>query len=103
MVPILGSETQWECPNCDTNDVCSVAPGQSRMHYCPGLKGLVAPLVPAGTKCKVEAATWDDYVRHDDAVRKDADGVPFSAINVTREDGNDVVVYPAAAKVRMEF
>lgn len=100
---LLSGETRWECPNCDTQDVCAVKPGQSRMHDCPGLKGLTAPLVPAGTKCKVEVAAWEDYVHNDDAVRKDEDGRPVSAINITRDDGNDVVVFPAAAMVRMEF
>jgi hypothetical protein len=60
-------------------------------------------MVPAGTKCKVEATDWEDYVRYDWAVRKDEDGKPVSAISVTREDGNDVVVFPGAAVVKMEF
>lgn len=103
MTVILSGETCWECPNCDMTDVCSVKPGQSRMHNCPGLKGLVAPLVPAGTKCKVERTNWEDYVRYDFAVRKDEEGTPVSAINVTRDDGNDVVVFPGAAVAKMEF
>jgi hypothetical protein len=100
---ILNNETHWECPNCDTKDVCSIGPGQVRMHNCPGLKGLTAPLVPAGTKCKVESTAWEDYVVNDAAVRKDDDGKPVSAINVTRDDGNDVVVFPGAAMMKMEF
>lgn len=103
MPVILSSDTSWECPNCDTQDVCSVKPGQTRMHNCPGLKGLVAPLVPLGTRCKTEVVEWEDYVRNPDAVRTDGDGRPVSAVNVTREDGNDVYVFPAAAHVRMEF
>jgi hypothetical protein len=103
MTVILSGETHWECPNCDTQDVCSVKPGQVRMHNCPGLKGLTAPLVPAGTKCKVETTAWEDYVRHDFAVRKDEEGKPVSAINITREDGNDVIVFPSAAVAKMEF
>lgn len=103
MTIILSGETHWACPNCDMQDVCSLKPGQTRMHTCPGLKGLAAPLVPAGTKCKVESTTWEDYVVNDATVRKDEEGRPVSAINVTRDDGNDVVVFPGAAAVRMEF
>jgi hypothetical protein len=102
VIPILGM-TRWECPNCDTLDEFNVKPGQSRMHDCPGLKGLTAPMVPVGTKCKTEAIVWDDYVRNDDAVRHDGNGVPMSAVKVTREDGEDLAVFPASAIVRMEF
>lgn len=103
MTVLLSGETHWVCPNCDTQDVCAIRPDQRRMHTCPGLKGLTAPLVPAGTKCKVESAAWEDYVRHDFAVRKDDEGKPVSAVNITRDDGNDVVVFPGTAVVKMEF
>lgn len=103
MIPIILGMTRWECPNCDTKDVHNVKPGQQRMHDCPGLKGLVAPLVPEGQRCKVESEQWQDYVRHDDAVRHDSTGTPISAVRVTREDGDDLVVFPASAIVRMEF
>lgn len=103
MTLILNVEQRWECPNCDTKDVHNVKPGQSRLHDCPGLHGLTAPLVPAGTRCKVEATGWEDYVRNDDAVRHDGEGRPVSAVSVTRDDGNDVIVFPAAAMVKMEF
>lgn len=103
MTYILSAEQSWACPNCETTDVCTVKPGQSRMHNCPGLKGLTAPLVPAGTRCKVEADEWHDYVRHDNSVMHDAEGRAISAVKVTRDDGEDVVVFPQTAQVRMEF
>lgn len=103
MAFVINRETRWECPNCDTKDVHAVEPGQSRMHDCPGLKGLVAPLVPAGTRCKVEANVWEDYIRHEGAVRKDNDGTPVSSVTVTRENGTDIAVFPAAAVIRWEF
>lgn len=103
MTLILSAEQRWACPNCDTQDVCNVKPGQSRMHNCPGLKGLVAPMVPAGTNCKVEAEEWQDYVRDDSAVRHDGDGRAISSVKVTRDDGEDVAVFPATAQIRMEI
>lgn len=96
-------DQRWECPNCDTKDVFNVKPGQTRMHTCPGLRGLVAPLVPAGTSCKTESVLWEDYVGHDEAVRHDGDGKPISAVKTTREDGEDLLVFPSTAMVKMEF
>ena len=97
------SDRRWECPNCDTKDVCNIKPGQARMHTCPGLKGLVAPMVPAGQACKAEAIVWEDYVGQHAAVRQNNDGTPISAVKVTREDGEDLAVFPATAIVKMEF
>lgn len=103
MTYILSAEQRWECPNCDIKDDTQVQPGQSRMHCCAGLKGLIAPMVSAGTKCKVEAEEWQDYVRHDSSVRHDGEGRAVSAVKVTRDDGEDVAVFPQTAQVRMEF
>lgn len=103
MALFINAEQHWACPNCDTVDSQQVKPGQTRMHTCPGLKGLVAPLVPSGIKCKVEANEWEDYVHHDESVRHDEDGRVISSVKVTRDDGEDVVVFPQTAMVRMEF
>lgn len=104
MVHLLNFVQRWECPNCDTQDEHNIKPGQSRMHSCPGLKGLTAPLVPFGTasKCKTEATEREDYVGKD-TVTRDADGKPIMNVTVTRDDGsNDVVVFAPCINVRME-
>lgn len=59
-------------------------------------------MVPAGTRCKVEAVEREDYVGKE-VLTYDKTGRPISAVNVTRDEGNDVVVFAPCATVRMEF
>jgi hypothetical protein len=96
-VPLLAApERRWECPNCDHVDVTREALPHSRFHNCAGLAGLSAPMVPAGTRCKVEAVEREDYVGAED-VQYDGDGRPVMAVVTTRDDGNDVAVYAPTA------
>lgn len=101
MTVILGGEQLWACPNCTTAHKGTPKPGEPFFHNCPGLHGLTAPLVRAGTKCKVEANVREDYVGKDTVTY--ADGKPITSVEVTREDGNDVAVMAPCINVRMEF
>lgn len=88
-VPLLSARQGWECPNCDATDVTApLPPGSSRYHTCAGLHGLTAPLVRAGTRCKVTAAERDDYLNGDVQATGD-DGKPYMNIRLTRDDGED--------------
>lgn len=93
----LTPENRWECPNCTYTDVTHEYQPHTRMHPCRGMKGLTAPMVPAGTKCKVEAKEREDYVRGED-VTVDGEGRPVMAIETTRDEGNDVVVFAPCAQ-----
>lgn len=85
---LLGGGTRrWECPNCTATDVTPANVG-NRFHTCPGLKGLTAPLIPAGTRAKVEARERDDYVGAD-MVQTDGEGRPVMSVVTTRDDGTD--------------
>jgi hypothetical protein len=97
MIPLLQPEQRWECPNCEARDVTHEARPHTRMHTCRGLKGLTAPMVPAGTRCKVEAKEREDYVG-DEIVTYDGEGRPTMAVEVTRDDGNDLAVFPGTAR-----
>lgn len=88
--------THWECPNCDLTQVTHVAGPHTRMHTCPGLKGLTAPMVAAGTRAKVEAVVRGDYVGRE-VVQTDDEGVPVSFVVTTRDDGNDVAALAPCA------
>jgi hypothetical protein len=90
----------WECPNCSATDVTREAEPHTRFHTCVGLRGLTAPMVPAGTRCKVEANERGDYVR-DETVTTDADGRPVMNVTVTRDDGTDVAVFAPTAVARI--
>lgn len=101
MIPVLTPEQHWECPNCDLTEVTREARPHSRFHACRGLKGLTAPMVPAGTKCKVEAVERGDYVGRD-LVQTDGEGRPVMSVVTTRDDGNDVAVYAPCATAKGE-
>jgi hypothetical protein len=95
-IPILSAEQRWECPNCEATDVTHEAQPHTRFHNCRGLKGLSAPFVPAGTRCKVEAVEREDYIGKE-IVTTDGEGRPVMAVETTREEGNDVAVFAACA------
>lgn len=101
MTNLLNSETRWECPNCPTTDVTWNSQPHTRFHNCRGLRGLSAPMVPAGTKCKVEIKEREDYVGKE-VVTKDGEGRPVMAVETTRDEGNDVVVFAPCATAQGE-
>jgi len=101
-VPVLAApERRWECPNCPAEDVTREAQPHSRFHNCPGLAGLSAPMVPAGTKAKVEAVEREDYIGAED-VQYDGNGRPIMSVVTERWDGsNDVAVLAPTAHGRL--
>lgn len=96
-VPILMPEQRWECPNCMAKDVTHESQPHTRFHACRGLKGLTAPLVPAGTRCKVEAKEREDYIGKE-IVTLDGENRPIMRVETTRDDGNDVAVFAPLAR-----
>jgi hypothetical protein len=96
-VPILDAEQRWECPNCTATDVTHEAQPHTRFHACRGLKGLTAPFVPAGTRCKVEAVEREDYIG-DEVVTYDGEKRPIMRVETTRDEGNDVAVFAPLAR-----
>lgn len=92
-------EQRWECPNCVATDITYETEVHSRFHICRGLKGLEAPFVPAGTKCKVEANEREDYLGKE-IVRVDGEGRPIMNVITTREDGTDCAVFAPVAVSR---
>jgi hypothetical protein len=88
---------RWECPNCDTTDVTREVEPYTRFHNCPGLAGLTAPMVPAGSKARVRANEREDYIAGED-VRVDANGRPVMSITTEHPDGRtDCVVFAPTA------
>ena len=92
------AETHWECPNCDAQLVVMSDRPHTPFHMCPGLKGLDAPMVVAGTRCKVEAVERGDYIGKE-TVTLDDEGRPIMRVETTRDDGNDVAVYAPCVNV----
>lgn len=102
-VPILAVERRWYCPNCDTTDVTRRADAHTQMHPCHGMRGFLAPMLEVGVQGKVEAKVREDYVGTED-VRLDDNGRPIMAIETTRDEGTDLVVFAptAGASVHMD-
>lgn len=101
MTGILEPRVQkWFCPNCTRY---AVTIGQTnRFHDCGALGGLSVPMVPAGTRAKIEVREREDYVGTED-VQYDVDGRPVMSVVTTRDDGQDCAVYaPTAHIVRSE-
>lgn len=91
-VPLLEAWQDWECPNCHlTERTRPLPPNASRFHTCPRLHGLTAPLVRAGTDCKVTAEEREDYLGEEIQATGD-DGRPYMAVRTTRRDGDDLAV-----------
>lgn len=87
---------RWECPNCDRRDVTREAQPHSRFHACRGLAGLTVPMVPEGTKCKIEAVERGDWIGREH-VRTDGNGRPIMSAVTTRDEGQDCTVYAPTA------
>ena len=97
MPPTYLMPTLWTCPNCRVEARLPMPrPGQTHLHTCPKLRGLTAPLVPAGMSVKVEAREREDYVGHE-LVQTDADGRPVMSVVTTRDDGQDAIVFAPTA------
>lgn len=98
---LLTGHADWECPNCSTTDTTPLLV-PNRYHWCPGLHGLVAPLVRAGTDCKVVALPREDYLRGE-IQRTGDDGRPYGGVAVVRPDGsNDLFMFAPLAQANAE-
>ncbi len=96
-LPLLVTERNWYCPNCGKTDVTREARPHSRFHTCPKLRGLTAPMLPAGTRAKVEHVEREDYVG-DEKVQLDPErGRPVMAVRTTRDNGQDTAVFAPVA------
>jgi hypothetical protein len=102
-VPLLEAYTDWACPNCPLTDrTRPLPPGSSRFHSCPGLHGLTAPLVRAGTSCKVTAEERQDYLGRELQATGD-DGKPYMAVRTTYDDHDDLAVNAGLARAELRF
>jgi hypothetical protein len=99
IVPLLSAEHHWSCPNCEATKLTREARPHTPFHPCRGLAGLMVPFVPDGTDCKVEAVEREDYT-NGDLVQVDGNGRVIMAASITRDDGEDRVVYAPTATAK---
>lgn len=96
MTPVLKPEQRWVCPNCTATAVTHETRPHTEFHACSGMKGLTAPMVPDGVRCKIEAHEREDFIAGE-LVQTDGDGRPVMSLVTTRDDGQDCVVYAPTA------
>lgn len=95
-VPLLAPpEQRWECPACTLQQVTRRADVHTEFHHCRGLAGLWAPMVPAGTRCKVETNEREDYIGSERVQLHE--GRPVMNVVVTRDDGQDCAIFAGSA------
>jgi len=93
-------EHRWECPNCDHTHVTRETAPHTPFHPCRGLRGgLTSPMVPAGTRAKVEAREREDYIGNE--LVQLHNGRPVMSVVVTRDDGQDCAVFAPTARARI--
>lgn len=91
----------WHCPNCEA--AATTVTDKVPWHACPGLKGLVGPLILDGSqRTRITAVPREDYTGNE-LVRTDDEGTAVMALNIERWDGsNDRVVYAPAVTASIE-
>lgn len=88
----------WHCPKCDA--AARTVDAKLPHHPCPGMAGLMVPLVREGHRANLLAVEREDYVGKED-VLLDANGRPIMAVTVEHEDGStDRNVYAPTATLR---
>jgi len=100
LTPLVSVLHRWYCPNCGKEDTTTEPLPHTRFHTCPKLRGLTAPMLPAGTKAKVEAREREDYVNGDQVQLDPERGRPVMSVVTTRDEGQDVIVFAPTATGR---
>ena len=100
MAVILRPVQHWYCPNCGKRDTTHEARPHSRMHTCPKLRMLIAPMLQRGTAGKVELVERGDYVGKEQVALDPERGRPVQSIVTTRDHGQDTVVFAPTANAR---
>lgn len=96
--------THWYCPNCPAEAATAPKSTKFPVHRCPGLMGLMAPLIVRGTKAKVQANEREDYLRDEHAQGIWVDGKfrPIMSVTTVRDDGQDCRVLAPLAVASAE-
>lgn len=97
-VPLLNATRRWYCPNCRLEDTTVEARPHTRFHACPKLRGLTAPMLPAGMKAKVVVHEREDYINGEHVQLDPELGRPVMSVETVRDDGsNDLIVFAPTA------
>ena len=101
LAALIDGHADWYCPNCPTT-VTTPLLCPNRYHTCPGLHGLVAPMIRTGVTAKVTALPREDYL-NGEIQRTGDDGKPYGGVRTDYDDGsNDLVMFAPLAQASAE-
>lgn len=90
----------WHCPRCSA--AARTVDDKLPHHACPGMAGLMVPLVRENHRANFVAVEREDYAGTD-KVLLDANGRPIMAVEVQHPDGStDRTVYAPTATISAE-
>jgi len=101
---ILDPSAMWSCPNCPAEARLPLPrPGQVHLHLCTGLRGLAAPLLPAGTRARVVAVEREDYIGSEQVQLDPELQRPVMSVVTEHDDGRrDAIVFAPLASAHIE-
>lgn len=100
MTPVLAR--RWTCAARHCTSEAVTYDGKTPMHTCGQTRGLLVPLVPAGTNAAYTVIEREDYVGSE-AVQTDRTGRPVMAVRTSRDEGQDTTVYAPTATITREL
>lgn len=96
---LLDVEHLWECPSCDLTGRSTSATPDNRHHQCPGLGGLLVPVLPAGVRAEHRVNVREEYLGN--ARTPMVDGAPVMSVQTRYGDGQEActIYVPPATNV----
>lgn len=101
MTVLLDTQVIWVCAACDARTMTETLPAKPILHPCKGMRLLLTPMIREGTVAKAETTEREDYVGTE-LVQTDAEGRPVMNVRITRDEGEDLVVFAPTAQVTRE-
>ena len=95
--------TDLRCPQCGkTARVRNMVQKSARMHQCPKLRGLLAPMLREGVQAEVVLHERDDYVGKADVQLDPERQRPVMSMETRYADGHtDLTVYAPRARLKV--
>ena len=95
--------TELRCPNCGkTAQVKNLVLSSARMHRCPKLRGLIAPMVRSSVTAEIVLHEREDYVGKSNVQLDPERKRPVMSMETKYDDGHtDLTVFAPAATAKI--
>lgn len=84
------------CPNCPKSFWLDDSDQRVVIHRCTGQGGLTLPLVKDGLRARISLVEREDYIGRENPLMHE--GRPIMAAVITRDDGEDRIVFAPTAQ-----